>query len=417
MEPKLIVAGIDVHKKMLAVVVVDEDHPQQVREQRKFAPNGSDLKHLAAWLGSHGVSLVVMESTALYWRPVWLALEGQYALHLAQAQSNAAPRGRKSDYVHALRLARRFLAAELRLSFVPDAEQRTWRSVSRNKHQKRQRRVQIQNQIEALLEECQIKLSSVITDLLGLTGYRILKALANGETDPTKLVELAAVNLKASKEQLAEAVSAPMQSQYRSVLAMQLEELDLLDKHIAELSRQLGKALQSHQEAVLRLCEIPGVREDAAWQMMAELGPAATTFETAEQMASWIGVCPGREESAGKSNRNRSPKGNRTMRRVLNQVAWSAVRTKDSFFRELYHRLVPRLGVHKAIWAIAHRIAKVVWKVLHEKVHYIERGPLALDPVSMKRRVTKLARQMRRLGYTIEVKPVGVATAGIELRV
>jgi transposase len=174
---------------------------------------------LAAWLESHGVSLVVMESTALYWRPVWLALEGQYALQLAQAQSNAAPRGRKSDYVDALRLARRFLAAELRLSFVPDAEQRIWRCVSRNKHQKRQRWIQIQNQIEALLEECQIKLSSVITDLLGLTGYRILKALARGETDTAKLVELAAVNLKASKEQLAEAVSAPMQSQYRSILA------------------------------------------------------------------------------------------------------------------------------------------------------------------------------------------------------
>ena len=140
----------------------------------------SELKHLAAWLDSHGVSLVVMESTALYWRPVWLALEGQYVLHLAQAQSNAAPRGRKSDYADALRLARRFLAAELRLSFVPDAEQRTWRCVSRNKHQKRRRRVQIQNQIEALLEECQIKLSSVITDLLGVTGYRILKALARG---------------------------------------------------------------------------------------------------------------------------------------------------------------------------------------------------------------------------------------------
>jgi transposase len=176
-----------------------------------------------------------------------------------------------------------------------------------------------------------------------------------------------------------------------------LEELDLLDKHIAELSRLLGKALQSHQDAVLRLCEIPGVRQDASLQMIAELGPAAMAFETAEQMASWMGVCPGREESAGKSNRNRSPKGNRTMRRVLNQVAWSAVRTKDSFFRELYHRLIPRLGVHKAIWAIAHRIAKVVWKVLHEKVRYIERGPLALDPAAMKRRVTRLARQMRIL--------------------
>jgi transposase len=410
MEEKLVVAGVGVHKKMLAVVVVDEAQPQQALEQRKFGTNGNELKHLAAWLDSHAVSLVVMESTALYWRPVWLALEGQYALHLAQAQSNAAPRGRKSDYADALRLARRFLAGELRLSFVPDAEQRTWRCLSRSKHQKRRRRVQIQNQIEALLEESQIKLSSVITDLLGATGYRILKALAKGETDAAKLVELAADNLKASKEQLAEAVSGAMQSRHRVVLAMQLEELDLLDKHIAELGRQLGKALQGNQEAVLRLCEMPGVREDAAWQMIAELGPEAAVFATAQQMASWIGVCPGQEESAGQSKSNRSAKGNRTMRRVLNQVAWSAVRTKDSFFRELYHRLIPRLGIHKAIWAIAHRMAKVVWKVLHDKVHYIERGPLALDAVAMKRRVTKLARQMRRLGYTIEVKPVAVAT-------
>ena len=410
MEEKLVVAGVGVHKKMLAVVVVDEAQPQQALEQRKFGTNGNELKHLAAWLDSHAVSLVVMESTALYWRPVWLALEGQYALHLAQAQSNAAPRGRKSDYADALRLARRFLAGELRLSFVPDAEQRTWRCLSRSKHQKRRRRVQIQNQIEALLEESQIKLSSVITDLLGATGYRILKALAKGETDAAKLVELAADNLKASKEQLTEAVSGAMQSRHRVVLAMQLEELDLLDKHIAELGRQLGKALQGNQEAVLRLCEMPGVREDAAWQMIAELGPEAAVFATAQQMASWIGVCPGQEESAGQSKSNRSAKGNRTMRRVLNQVAWSAVRTKDSFFRELYHRLIPRLGIHKAIWAIAHRMAKVVWKVLHDKVHYIERGPLALDPVAMKRRVTKLARQMRRLGYTIEVKPVAVAT-------
>ena len=407
MEAKLVVAGIDVHKKMLAVVVVDEDHPQLALEQRKFGTNSGELKHLAAWLASHGVSLVVMESTALYWRPVWLALEGQYILHLAQAQSNTAPRGRKSDYADALRLARRFLAAELRLSFVPDAEQRTWRCLSRSKHQKRRRRVQIQSQIEALLEESQIKLSSVITDLLGVTGYRILKALAAGETDPAKL---AADNLKASQEQLAEAVSGAMQSRHRKVLAMQLEELDLLDKHIAELGRQLGDALQSNQDAVLRLCEMPGVREDAAWQMIAELGPEAAAFETAEQMASWIGVCPGREESAGASKSNRSPKGNRTMRRVLNQVAWSAVRTKDSFFRELYHRLIPRLGVHKAIWAIAHRMARVMWKILHDKVRYIERGPLALDPTAMKRRVTRLARQMRRLGYTIEVKPLAVAT-------
>jgi transposase len=325
---------------------------------------------------------------------------------LAQAQSNAAPRGRKSDFVDALRLARRFLAAELRLSFVPDAEQRSWRALSRSKHQKRRHRVQVQNQIEALLEESQIKLSSVVTDLLGATGYRILKALARGESNPEKLVELAANNLQASPEQLADALSGSMPPRYRGILALQLEELELIDKPIAELSRQLGAALKSHQQAVLRLCEMPGIREDAAWQLIAEIGPQAATFDTPEQLASWIGVCPGREESAGQSKSNRSPKGNRTMRRLLNQIAWGAVRTKDCFFKELFHRWIPRLGIHKAVWAVAHRIAKVIWKVLHEQVHYLERGPLALDPIAMKRRVSRLSRQVRKLGYIIEVKPV-----------
>jgi transposase len=209
---------------------------------------------------------------------------------------------------------------------------------------------------------------------------------------------------------LADALSAaPIPARYRKVLTMHLEELDLIDRHISDLSRELGEALRNHQAAVLRLCQMPGVREDAAWQILAEIGPAAA-FETPEQMASWIGVCPGREESAGESKSNRSPKGNRTMRRLLNQVAWGAVRTKNSYFSELFQRLVPRLGVHKAVWAIAHRIARLMWKVLHERIQYIERGRLALDPAAMKRRVIRLSRQMQRLGYMIEVKPIAGTT-------
>jgi transposase len=410
MDPKLIVAAIDVHKRMLAVVVVDEDNPKQALAKRTFGSGAGELKHLLAWLIAHGVTQVVMESTAQYWRPVWLALEKDFDLHLAQAQSNAGPRGRKLDYVDALRLARRFLAAELRLSFVPDSEQRSWRCLSRSKYQKRRRRVQLQNQIEALLEETQIKLSSVLTDLLGGTGYRILKALAKGESDPQELIKLAANNLKASPEQLADSLHGPMQDRHRKVLTMQLEELDLIDKHIAELNQQLQEALLEHQQAVLRLCEMPGLKQDAALQIIAEIGPRAAVFQTPEGLASWIGVCPGREESAGESKSNRSPKGNRAMRRLLNQIAWGAVRTKDSFFSELYHRLVYKLGVHKAIWAVAHRIAKVIWKVLHEQVQYIERGPRALDPIAMKKRVTRLSQQMRKLGYILEVKPLVVET-------
>ena len=299
MEPKLIVAGIDVHKRMLAVVIVDDEDPQQGLEQRKFGTGASELKHLAAWLGGRGVTMAVLESTAQYWRPVWQALEQEMDLYLGQAQSNAAPRGRKSDFADALRLARRFLAAELRLSFVPDAEQRSWRNLARSKHQKRRRRVQLQNHIEALLEQSQIKLSSVVSDLLGVSGMRILRALARGESDPEKLAELAANNLKASREQMADALSGPMLARYRKVLSLQLEELDLIDRHIEELDRELETALKEHQETVLRLCEMPGIREDAARQVIAEIGPRAAVFDSPEQLASWIGVCPGRRESAG----------------------------------------------------------------------------------------------------------------------
>jgi transposase len=410
MESKLVIAGIDVHKKMLAVVLVDVDNPQQELARKKFATEVSELGQLSTWLESNGVSVVVMESTAQYWKPVWLALEEKFLLHLAQAQSNAAPRGRMSDFVDALRLARRFLASELKLSFVPGEEQRRWRCLSRSKHQLRRQRVRLHSQIEALLEESQIKLSSVVTDLLGATGQRILGALVKGETDPEKLAELAANNLKVSQPELVAALMGKIHEVHRIVLGMQLRQLELIDQQIAELHRQLGKSLQIHQEPIARLCEIPGLKEDAAQQILPELGPEAAVFASAEQMASWIRVCPGREESAGESRSNRSPKGNRTMRRLLNQIAWGAVRTKGCFFKELFHRLVPRLGIHKAIWAIAHRIAKVIWKVLHDKVRYIERGPLAQDPKAMQRRVATLARQMRKLGYTIEVKPIAATS-------
>ena len=410
MESKLVIAGIDVHKRMLAVVLVDADNPQKELERRKFATGTSALDACAAWLESQGVNVAVMESTAQYWKPVWLALEGKFLLHLAQAQSNGAPRGRKSDFVDALRLARRFLAAELKLSFVPDEEQRGWRCLARSKYQLRSQQVRLHGQIEALLEESRIKLSSMVSDLLGATGRRILGALVKGETNEEKLAALAANNVKASREELADALRGPMQPAHRKVLGMWLEQVEMIDRQIVDLHLELGKALRSHQEPIARLCEIPGLKEDAAQQIITELGPGAAVFETAAQMASWIGVCPGREESAGESTSNRSPKGNRTMRRLLNQIAWGAVRTKDCFFKELFHRLVPRLGVHKAIWAVAHRIAKVIWKVLHDKVRYIERGPRGLDPQAMKRRVTALARQMRKLGYTIELKPLAGTT-------
>ena len=407
---RLIVAGIDVHKRMLAVVLVDADDPQRPLAEAKFGTTVDDTDEMTAWLQAKGAGVAVMESTAQYWKPVWLALEeAGIEVHLAQAQSNAAPRGRKGDFRDAARLARRFLAAELKLSCVPDREQRQWRCLARSKHQLRRDRVTLQNELEALLEEGRIKLSSVITDLLGTTGRRILAALAKGESDAQKLAEMADPGVKASRERLAAALKGRLDPAHRTVLKLKLEHLALLDVQIEELRLELRKALDAHQEAVNRLCEIPGIKEDCAMQMIAEIGPEAAVFESPANLASWIGVCPGREESAGESRSDRSPKGNPTMRRLLNQAAWGAVHTKGSHYQDKYNALRPRLGTNKALWAIAHKLSTVVWIVLHRKEKYIEKGPRKLNLKTARRRVTNLSKQLAALGYSLQLKPISAA--------
>src|SRR5580658_5827772 len=264
-----------------------------------------------------------MESTAQYWKPVWQALEGGYKLELAQAQSNKAPKGRKRDFADAERLARRYVAGELILSFVPNEEQRLWRTMTRTKQQLTRDRVRLQAQLEGFLEEARIKLSSHVSDLLGLGSRLMLQALAEGETSPARIAALATQGLKATQEELQDALSAAvtMNPLQRRVLGLFLERLILLETQMDTLEKSAAEALRQHQASVQRLAAVPGLGADSAQQIIAEVGPQAATFPSAEQMASWIGCCPGREESAEVSKNNRSPKGNRFMRRILNQAA------------------------------------------------------------------------------------------------
>jgi transposase len=405
------VAGIDVHKVMLAVVVGIVG-PQEIRWKRqRFGTTNSEIKRLSDWLIEQQVSEVAMESTAQYWRPVWIALEGRFQLHLAQARSTTGPRGRKSDFADATRIVKRFLSADLTLSYVPDAEQRRWRLLTRGRQQLVRDRVRLQSQLEGLLEEAQIKLSSVISNLLGSSGRRILQALAAGETDPIRLAALGDERLQASEEELQEALRGQLQPTHRLLLRLHLERLELLDRQIEALEQEAVEAMRPHQEAIARLCELPGVKMGAAQQILAEIGPQAAAFPSAAQLASWIGVCPGRQESAGHSRSNRSAKGNRSMRQLLNQLAWSATKAKDSYLQVLFRRLLPRLGVKKAIGAIAHRLSCLIWKILHAGVHYIERGPLGLNEKALQRRKQMLVRELRKLGYAVQLTPALPAPA------
>jgi transposase len=397
------VAGIDVHKKVLMVVVTEAAAEELRFESRRFGTTASEREHLVAWLQDRGVQEIVMESTAQYWKPIWLDLEPHFhPLHLAQAHSNRAPKGRKHDFGDAQRLTRRLIAGELILSFVPDSEQRGWRTITRAKVQLVRDRVRLQNQLEALLEETRVKLSSVISELLGLSGRRILRALAEGESDPAALAKLGDFRLQCSKEELADALRGQWQPLHRQMLKLFLERLDLLDRQSQQLDQMAAAAMQPYEEAVIRLAEAPGFGPDSAQQTIAEVGAQAQSFDSAAQLASWAGLCPGRQESAEHNHSSRSPKGNKFLRRILTQAAQAAVKKKGSHFQIAFRRWIPKLGYQAAIWAIAHKLARVVWKILHDRVHYLERGQES-DPAVQRRRANKMVQALRRMGYKVEI--------------
>jgi len=404
------IAGIDVHKKVLMVVVMDASTPESKPERRRFTTMPSDLRRLLLWLREQGVKEAVMESTAQYWRSVWLELEPYMRLQLAQAFSNRAPRGRKHDFKDAERLVRRLIADELILSFVPHGEQRTWRNLTRMKLQLTRDQVRLQSQMECLLEEMRIKLSVVVSDLLGASGLRILRALAQGETDPKKLALLGDDRLKCTEEQLVDALTGRPQPMHREMLALQLERLQLMDGQIAKLNGLIAQAMKPHQDAVIRLAEVPGLGVDSAQQVIAEVGVKANTFPSAAEFTSWVGTCPGKDESAEENHSSRSAKGNKYLRRVLNQAAHAAVKKNGSHFQTVFRRLLPRLGYQSAIWAIAHRLCRVVWKILHEGVRFIEQGTEP-DPKAKKQRTRMLARALRKLGYEVAITPMNPAIA------
>lgn len=413
------IAGIDVHKKMLAVVVADVEVESDYEfERRRFGSNPEELRRLSAWLSEQQVEEVVMESTAQYWQPVWGALERYWkptrqrregagamsgALHLAQAQSNRGRKGRKKDFPDAERLVKRLVAQELILSFVPDGEQRLWRTVTRRKYQLTRNRVQLHNRLESLLEEAHIKLSSLVSDLLGLSARRMLTALAEGETNPLALAALADRRLRATEAQLCDALGActELNDVYRRLLKMALEELQLIEQQREKLEKEIAALLRQHEDAVQRLAEVPGLGVDSAQQIIAEVGATAATFASAKNLASWVGACPGDQESAEVSYSHRSPKGSRPMRRILNQAANAAVRMKGSIFQIVYRRLVPRLGHHQTIGAIAHRLCRLIWLILRQGVRYEERGP-AVSQRSQYQRTRKMIRQLLKLGYRVE---------------
>lgn len=396
------IAGIDVHKKMLAVVVRRQHGAAVEYLKKQFGTTRREIEHLAAWLQHEGVSEVVMESTAQYWRPVWYGLEAHFALHLTHPLKTRAPRGRKRDFRDAQRLADRWHSGDLEDSFIPGAEQRSWRWLTRTRvHSKRKMGV-IRCQVEGLLEQGGIKLSSVVSDVFGVSGWAILEKIAKGESDVEAMVQLACGGLRKKTTKLREALEGRLEPIYQLLLRQHMDQVRLLRKHVEEINEALAVAMKEHVAALCRLSKIPGVDLYAAQELLAEIGPRAVAFPSAEQFASWVGVCPGSQESAGVNYSRRSAKGNRYLRRLLMQTAWGAIHTNKTFYAGLFQRLKPKIKAKGAAWAVAHRMAKVIWLVLHEEVEYQEKGPALPNQRTLTRKLRTLVREFQRQGMDVK---------------
>src|SRR6266567_1740173 len=395
------IAGIDVHKKMLAVVIRKQNGERVEYEKRKFGTTRAEIQHLEAWLQARAVSEVVMESTAQYWRPVWYGLEAHFRLHLTHPLKTRAPRGRKSDFRDAQRLADRWNSGDLEESFVPGAEQRSWRWLTRTRVQLKKKLGVIRSHVEGLLEQGGLKLSAVVSDLFGVSGWAMLEHIAGGETDVEVLAKEARGALRKKDQQLKEALVGQLEPVYQLLLKQHMDQVRLLRRQVEEINQAVAEAMKEHIQALYRLSKIPGVDVYAAQELLSEIGPNAAAFASAEQFASWAGVCPGSKESAGVNYSHRSAKGNRYLRRLLCQIAWAAIHTKETFFAGLFARLKPRVESKGAAWAVAHRIAKVVWLLLHQQVEYQEKGAAPPNERTLLRKFKRMLKEFGHLGLDV----------------
>lgn len=393
--------GLDLHKDVIEACVLGPDGKGPV-VRRKFGTVAGELLALWLWLQSLRVTEVVMESAGIYWRPVWRVLEAQpVKLVLANPQQVKALAGRKSDKRDAKRLAEFQHDGRLDPSFVPPPEIRQLRDLLRLRQAVVQDRSRVANRIEKLLQSYGAKLSSVASDIMGVSGRLILGAIARGESDQAKLAELGE-KLSASPQQLAEALRAPWDEHGRFLLNQLLKGWEECRARCEVFEKRLRQQVHPHQEHVRRLVKIPGVSEVVAWTLIAELGVDMSVFPSDRHCASWAGLCPGIEQSAGVQKSGRTRKGNKFLRSVLVQAGWAVSRRKRGYLKAVYWRIASRRGPEKAAVAVAHKILVAAYHILRDKTPYNDLGDDYFDRLHADRTVQRLTKRFRQLGFQVE---------------
>ncbi len=401
-------AGLDVHKKFVTVcrLILNEQGETQ-QEIREFSTMSDGLQALADWLSEGGVTHVAMESTGVYWQPIYNVLEERCTVFLINAQSIARMPGRKTDVQDAEWIATLLQRGLLQPSFIPERMQRELRELNRYRQSLIEERNRFANRLEKVLEGTNLKLSSVVTDIQGVSARAILQALLDGQTDPATLAELAKGRLRNKRAELERALQGQLRPQQRFLLAELLLQLDFLDEHLATVEAQIEEQLQQmppFAEAAERLDTIPGIDHLTAIFILAEIGVDMARFPSADHLTAWAGVAPGNNETGGKQRHAKTRKGNRFLRRILVIAAHAAAHTRNTYLRALYYRLKGRREAGRAAMAVGRTILAIIYYMLKRGTTYIELGMDYFDRINKEQRIKSHVRRLRALGVKVTIQ-------------
>lgn len=398
--------GLDVHKaSVVACLITTPPAGRPLKEIRTFGTMTADLLALADWLTTAGCSAVAMESTGVYWKPIYNLLEDQFTLLVVNAQHLKAVPGRKTDVKDAEWIADLLRHGLLRASFVPPQAQRELRDLTRYRTSLVQERARLVNRLQKVLEDANIKLAGVATDITGVSARAMLAGLLAGETDGAVLAELAQGRLQAKRSVLAQALTGRVRDHHRFLLTEHLAHLDYLDEAVDRFSDELAERLRADEEVISLMDTAPGINRRLAEIVLAEIGSDLSRFPSAHHLASWAGVCPGNNESAGKRKSGKTRKGSRWLRQALIEAAHGAGRTKHTYLGAQFRRLAARRGKKKAVVAVAHSLVVIVYHILTRKEPYRDLGANYFDERDKAAVERRTIQRLERLGYTVELRP------------
>lgn len=393
-------AGLDVHKKTVAASVITPEG----QETRTFGTMTRELLEMADWFTQRGVTHVAMESTGIYWKPVYNLLEEGFTVLVVNAHHIKAVPGRKTDVKDAEWIADLLRHGLVRGSFIPDRPERELRELVRHRRNLIQQRAQVVNRIQKLLEGANIKLSSVATDIAGVSGRAMLERLIEGTDSPKQIAELAKGRMREKRGELEQALTGSVGSHQRMLLGSHLRHLDFLDEEIDRADQEVAGRMRPFEEALVRVDAIPGVGRRVAEQVLAEIGTDMSRFPTAAHLASWARVCPGNNESAGKRKSGATGHGNPWLRSTLVEAAHAASHTKDTYLAAQYHRLAARRGGKRAAMAVAHTILVIIYYMLSRGTAYNDLGGNYFDERDRQATLRRAIRRIQNLGYTVTLE-------------